>query len=708
MPRLARGQRGIDQRRSSARVRRREARHRHIMQHRPVIDVAEVVPLYVGALSHTCLHCRASRFPGEPLNCCHNGKVELPPLSPYPEEMEQLITSRENFRVNIRQYNSTFAFASMSANVYQFRTSGPYSFRIHGQVYHRTGTLHPADGELHRYGQIYILEGSQALDSRLQDPNNANCLVDIMGLVGDTLNRINPYAAAYRHMYQVEQELVQTSNVPGEPLPTVTMVIKRGADQRRYNNPQLDEVAAVFVGPDGAPPVQKDIVVYPKDRPLCNLSYMSANLDPMVYPLLFPSGDLGWVCGTLHAEPNRTRELNKVTLLQYYSYRLAIRSAFSPIHSAGKLFQQYLVDAYVKTEASRLDFIRRNQAKLRVELYQGLMDYVATQSLERGLPPGKVVVLPSTYHGSPRAMQQNFQDAMAIVCKYGKPDIFLTFTCNPKLPEITENLSHYEHSQDRPDLVARVFKLHLDALLKDITVNHILGVPVAYIHVIEFQKRGLPHAHLLIILNQLSKLRTPDDIDNLICAEIPDSTTDVQLFNVVQSCMVHGPCGSLNPNAPCMQDGACSKGYPKEFCPDTVAVQNGYPLYRRRDNGSSVAVRGHSVDNRWVVPYNAYLCKKYQAHINVEACMSIKSVKYLFKYVYKGHDCANVEIRTFDHDEISTFLDARYVSAPEAFWRLSEYRMHSQSHTVVRLPVHLPDQSPVYFHKGKEVEAFLE
>ena len=151
------------------------------------------------------------------------------------------------------------------------------------------GTLHPSDGQPHRYGQEYILEGNKALDAHLQDPNNINCQEDFMRL----LARINPYAAAFNHMHQVEQQAIQTANMTGQPLPTVSMVIKRGDDQRRYNYPHLAEVAAVFVGLDGAPSVQDDIIVYPKDMPLQNMSYMSSNIDPMVYPLLFPSGDLG-------------------------------------------------------------------------------------------------------------------------------------------------------------------------------------------------------------------------------------------------------------------------------------------------------------------------------------------------------------------------------------------------------------------------------
>ena len=146
---------------------------------------------------------------------------------------------------------------------------------------------------------------------------------------------------------------------------------------------------------------------------------------------------------------------------------MAIREEFSPIHSGGKLFQQYAVDAYVKTEGCMLYYIRNNQAKLRVELYSGLMDHLQNTAIERNIRIGTPVVLPSTFADSPRAMQQNYQDAMAIVAKYGKPDLFLTYmcTCNPKAREITENCQKSEY---RPDLVSRAFKLHLAELSNDI------------------------------------------------------------------------------------------------------------------------------------------------------------------------------------------------------------------------------------------------
>lgn len=672
--------------------------------------VARVLPdgveIYtVGDLVH-CEHCAALRFPNECYNCCHNGKVDLPPLMPYPEALRRLLMMEDakskNFMENIRQYNSAMAFASFGAQMITPPGRGPYCFKIHGQIYHCTGSLHPSHGTSPSFSQLYIIEGNEAVQHRLQHPENSRCCEELMHLLADIITNLSPYAAAYKHMDQVVSEL------PAENRSQVTMYFKRGPDQRRYNEPSHDEVAVIFTSNDGAPPMERDIVVYPVNQPPRNISYMSANIDPMTYPVFFPRGELGWHDGITHNPDKATAKRNKVTLLQFYSYRLAEREDFHPLFWGGKLFQQYVVDAYVKTEASRLDFLRRNQATLRVELYQGLMDHLHAQAAEQNLRPGRMVILPSTFQGSPRAMQQNYQDAMAIVAKYGKPDIFLTFTCNPKHTDILQNLPNNQNAENRPDIVARIFKMHLQELLHDVVENHVLGKVTAYVYVIEFQKRGLPHCHMLLMLSQECKLRTPADIDAVISAEIPDSDRDPQLFNIVKSTMIHGPCGAINKNSMCMVDDKCSKDFPKKFNNETKLNCDGYPQYKRRDNGATVTVGRFQVDNRWIVPFNPYLSKKYQAHINVEACTTIKSVKYLFKYVYKGHDCATIEATTTDelnHDEIRTFIDARYVSAPEAFWRLSEYHLHKQSHTIVRLPVHLPRNQPVYFREGQHEQA---
>ena len=200
-------------------------------------------------------------------------------------------------------------------------------------------------------------------------------------------------------------------------------------------------------------------------------------------------------------------------------------------------------------------------------------------------------------------------------------------------------------------------------------------------------------------------------MNRLISAEIPDKRTDPILHDIVKATMIHGPCGKLNPNSPCMVDNKCSKGFPKDYSNSTI-ISDGYPKYRRRDNGQTVQIARCPVpiDNQYVVPYSPFLSKKYKAHINVEACMSVRSVKYMFKYIYKGHDSASLQVPNsngdqLNHDEILNFIDTRYVSAPESYWRLSELPLHCQSHTIIRLPVHLPNQQPVFFTQGHHKEA---
>jgi len=170
----------------------------------------------------------------------------------------------------------------------------------------------------------------------------------------------------------------------------------------------------------------------------------------------------------------------------------------------------------------------------------------------------------------------------------------------------------------------------------------IFGKPLGRTHVIEFQKRGLPHAHILLILHPNDIPQTTQDIDQLVKAELPeDPLLEPLLYKSVSRHMIHGPCGPYNPNAPCMVNGVCSKKFPKPFCEETVINENSYPQYRRRPGQAVTIRRGNSdllIDNRWVVPYNPYLSAKYQCHINVEICAEISAVKYLYNYVYKGHD----------------------------------------------------------------------
>ena len=200
--------------------------------------------------------------------------------------------------------------------------------------------------------------------------------------------------------------------------------------------------------------------------------------------------------------------------MKFYAFRVAVRDNFSAIHLSRLLFQQYLVDAFTKIEGNEITYIRTHQAELCVESYQGLMDHEQQRANDEDVNVGRIVILPSTFQGSQRNMYQKFQDAMTIVTKYGKPDIFLTITANPNWPEIQENLLPHQCSNDRP--FSRVFLMKLKELLKDLLERNVLGKVVAFVYTIEFQKRGLPHAHIILFLTDADKPRTAEDVDRLV------------------------------------------------------------------------------------------------------------------------------------------------------------------------------------------------
>ncbi|XP_020970080.1 uncharacterized protein LOC110268334 [Arachis ipaensis] len=157
---------------------------------------------------------------------------------------------------------------------------------------------------------------------------------------------------------------------------------------------------------------------------------------------------------------------------------------------------------------------------------------------------GQKVILPSSFTGDKRYMFNNCQDAMAICKHYGYPDLFLTITCNPNWPEF----QRYTRREgipivDRPDISCRVFHANLKCLLTDLKGGTFFGPLNAGMYTIEFQKRGLPHAHFFLWLDRRNTLQNVELVDELICAELPNLATFSNLYRMVIKYMIHGPCG---------------------------------------------------------------------------------------------------------------------------------------------------------------------
>ena len=133
----------------------------------------------------------------------------------------------------------------------------------------------------------------------------------------------------------------------------------------------------------------------------------------------------------------------------------------------------------------------------------------------------------------------------------------------------------------RPDLVARIFKAKLKALLKELKEDQISGCVVARLYVIEFQKRGLPHAHILISFAAEDKLRGPDDFDSVVSVQLPDKEMHPLLYALVCKHMLHKECGKDHPDAGCMRDGKCCFDYAEPFAEETTSCEDAYPHYAR-------------------------------------------------------------------------------------------------------------------------------
>ena len=119
-----------------------------------------------------------------------------------------------------------------------------------------------------------------------------------------------------------------------------------------------------------------------------------------------------------------------------------------------------------------------------------------------------------------------------------------------------------QNASDRPDIVSRVFNFKLKELLDDLLERHVLGHVTAFVYTIEFQKRVLPHGHMVLFLGDADKLCTAQDVYRLVSAEIPDPQAQPEFYETVKRHMMHDPCGHLDPQCVCMQIGECKKNFP--------------------------------------------------------------------------------------------------------------------------------------------------
>ncbi|KAG5529964.1 hypothetical protein RHGRI_030364 [Rhododendron griersonianum] len=278
----------------------------------------------------------------------------------------------KSFRAKTRVYNAANAFTSLGATLDTRVLSGrgPTSFTIHGELRHRTRSLMPLPNQEASYAQLYIYDPNSALDIR--NRRNPKLRRDVLGTIQDSLLQVNPFVGKFHQAHAILNQLAERE----QTLPA-HLHYSPSTDRRRYNLPTADEIAVIIPGDGTKASGLRDIILHRRgNNGLMRINECHPAYLPLHYVLLFPQGELGWGPDFKQWDvSNDEASTDRLTKLQFYSHRLFERRIeYSTILRGGKLFQEFLVDAWASTEQNRLTFYKMNQGKLRVELYEDLKD----------------------------------------------------------------------------------------------------------------------------------------------------------------------------------------------------------------------------------------------------------------------------------------------------------------------------------------------
>ena len=290
------------------------------------------------------------------------------------------------------------------------------------------------------------------------------------------LDEVNPYV----HQFRSARERFNT--YPEETL-HMRIVSSREKDGRTYDTPTASEVAALIPGDFNLDMDRRDIVLEEKKSGLLKrIDEIHPSYLALQYPLIFTYGEDGFRLGiqkrTTEATAKHKRQT--ISMRQWYAFRLQEREneSHTLLHSK-RLFQQFLVDSYTTIESNRLRYLRLKQKCLRSDTYDSTKQAENDGKIDMH-DQGSRFILPASFTGGPRYMKNMYLDAMTICKHFGFPDLFITFTCNPKWPEITRYLEPRKlTADDRPEIICRLFKCKLDSLMMDLTDKQLLGKTVA-------------------------------------------------------------------------------------------------------------------------------------------------------------------------------------------------------------------------------------
>ena len=498
-----------------------------------------------------CPNCNAVRFCDESFTCCCSGKLQSLIANeknikqkdhPFAKYFFGDSEKSKLFKKNIRSLNNLFAFASRCLKGKQGSSNA--TLKVNNDCYYCLPEK-LVDEEDPRFASIFFMDDVNQLQRRLElaegdksrvfyginNERQKTLMKEIIKEIQDTIHKKSWLVKKFKMLKDKMEANPATEFIMN--FKQKAYKIPKGEHKGTYNKPSKN-IFCAFV-PDGTKKNKRSII-YPQNPEKGKLQYVNdldRKCDPLHYTLLFPTGTLGWGLN-MKKDHSKTEGL---TSSQYY--RFYHQERFEPLQIpnqygqkydftkptnarlyAGRLTLQYMVDMAIKIDNNNLRFHQTpaQQKKYRNMTYKGLLDAVEKKKNLKDV--GQKKILPSSYLHGRRSYVERYRDAMAIVTRFGKPDLFITMTGNDKWKECYR-LWNGRKQINCVHITNRVFHLKLQELLHDLCNKEVFGKVIGKVWVIEYQKRGTPHAHICLILHPKDKPKNNPSIDKMIWAEIP-------------------------------------------------------------------------------------------------------------------------------------------------------------------------------------------
>ena len=463
-----------------------------------------------------CNFCGAHLFKEEKTNCCMKGEYAVEGLTDIPDFLLNIFQSAD-FRTNQRKYNSLFSFTALAAGGMEKRTwtNPPFNsmLTMHGRCYFRAFDCNEPypNMTVRNSSRMYIYDAyfNSHTNSLRVNPQTA---ASLRTYVHDNI----PWARQYR---SAVDEVLNSDEVASGPAFIEFAEVSRVNDGPVVGQPVAsNEIAALLYNHGDRCSSTQPIITYPKDSPATLPRFLpqwSSAIEPLQFPMLFCHGESGWSKGHISEEPSfasKTMNISNskhVPFLFYCRQRLLCEKVFK---YNSRIAQEWACSMYSRFEENTLSFAESTQMQNRVALFRSVR-----QSGSEA--PGKL--LPASFHGSPAKKKKDTEDALlAIVNRRGRPHIMITMTCNPEWPEIVNNLLPGQVATDNPTLCCQVFKVKMGILLNEIkSGRRVFGKYNWHVGTVEFQKRGLPHVHLVVAFE--SGPKTPQEMESWVWAQLP-------------------------------------------------------------------------------------------------------------------------------------------------------------------------------------------